>query len=657
MNHNALNAGLTLLIMSVLLVWLAKRLNLSSIIGYLLVGVIIGPFALNWLPENEDIKLLAEIGIVFLLFMIGLDFSISHLIAMKNIVFGLGSVQVIISALSGAFIAWLTGISWEGALVVGGGLALSSTAIVAKQLSEQLEMQGRHGKLSISILLFQDLAVVPLLVIIPILATKGEQSITLPILISLGKGILALFIMLQIGRWLLLPYYHIIAAIRSAEMFTLATLFIALAAAWLTHQLGLSLALGAFLAGLMLSETEYKRQIQADIRPFRDVLMGIFFITVGAQLNISIIFDEWFWVALLTSGIIIGKGTVIFILTRIAGYETPVAFRTGLILGQTGEFGFAIFLLAINNELLTLQETQPIIAASLLSMLITSLLIRYNRQIVEILFKKRYVSGANVPIKQIDKACKSLNKHVIICGFGYIGQSLSSILRKMNVDYIALDLNHSLIKEAWEAGEKVFYADASKLKVLKKIRLKKSSAVIITLDDTHMCKSIISSVRSINKKIPIITRCKDSRHMKILHEIGADNVIPESFEAGMTLTIQLLQHLGLSTKKYMKFLEQTRLDKYKEIHGFFRGEETLGVEELDVLQLHTITLLTNSYAVGKNIKSLCLDKLNVNIVAVRRGTNRVDNINEQFVFSEGDTIVVEGLQTSILNAEKFLMAR
>jgi K+:H+ antiporter len=655
MDHNALNDGLTLLALSVLVVWILKRIKLPPILGYLFVGTLIGPFALDWLPEGDTIKTLAEIGVIFLLFMIGLEFSLSRLISMKTTVFGLGSIQVIISTLSGGAIAWLTGINWQGALVVGGALALSSTAIVAKQLSDQLETQARHGQLAISILLFQDLAVVPLLVIIPILSVGDEQSLTIPILIALSKGLLAFFVIFQIGRWLLRPFYHLVAGTRSAEIFTLATLFVSLAAAWLTHQLGLSLALGAFLAGLMLSETEYKHQIQADIRPFRDILMGLFFISVGAQLDTSIILKEVFWIGLLTAGLIVGKGVVIAILTRLAGYELPTAFRTGMILGQAGEFSFAVLIVAISNHLLTLQETQPIIAATLLSMLITPILIRYNSRITEHLFRGTYTSGLNAPPKELVSACDTLSKHVIICGFGRIGQNLANILREMKIPYVALDLDHSLIREAWEAGENVFYGDSTHTEILQKAELEHASALIITFDDAHIAKHIIQSTRSINRDIPIIVRSKDEQYMEILHDAGASNVVPESFEASMMLAIHVLQHLGVSTDKSMAFVEQARKDKYRRLRGYFRGEESLGMDEFDALRLHTVILSPNSYAVGKSISNMNFTQTNTSLLAVRRGRNRINTFDEKFQFNSGDAVVIEGIQSAILNAEKRLL--
>ena len=655
MDHNALNEGLTLLALSVFAVWILKRIKLPPVLGYLLVGTLVGPYALGWLPEDGSIQILAEIGVVFLLFMIGLEFSLSRLIAMKSTVFGLGSIQVLISTLSGGAIAWLTGIEWQGALVVGGALALSSTAIVAKQLTDQLEMQARHGQLAISILLFQDLAVVPLLVVIPILSTAADQSLLLPLLIALTKGIIAVFVMFQIGHWFLRPFYHLVARTHSAEIFTLATLLVSLTAAWLTNQLGLSLALGAFLAGLMLSETEYKHQIQADIRPFRDVLMGLFFISVGAQLDTSIILQEWIWIGLLTTGLIVGKSLVIVILTRLFSYELPIAFRTGLLLGQAGEFSFAILVVAISNQLITLQQAQPIIAATLLSMLITPILIRYNSKITETLFRGHYKSGLNIPPKQLATVCEKLSNHVVICGFGRIGQNLGNILREMEIQYVALDLDHSLVKEAWEAGENVFYGDSTHTEILKKAEIARANALIITFDDAHIAEHVIISARSINKDVAIIVRSKDEQYMDDLHEAGASNVVPESFEASMMLAIHVLQNLDIPVDKSMAFVEQARQDEYRLLRGYFRGEESLGLDELHALHLHTIILLPDSYAVGKSVSDIRFEELNTSLIKVRRGKDRIESFTGTFQLETGDAIVVEGKQNDILKIENYLL--
>ena len=655
MDHSPLNDALVLMALSIVMVWTLKRIKLTPILGYLFVGVLVGPNAMGWFPETKSIQLLAEIGVVFLLFMIGLEFSISRLIAMRHTVFGLGSIQVIISTVSGMLIAVMTGIEWKAAFVVGGALALSSTAIVAKQLSDQLEMQGRHGQLAISVLLFQDLAVVPILVIIPILASETDQAIAIPITLALAKGLLAFIILFYFGRKLLRPYYHLVASTRSSEIFTLATLFIALAAAWLTHELELSLALGAFLAGLMLSETEYKHQIQSDIRPFRDVLMGLFFISVGAQLDVSVVFDAWAWIGLLTLGLIVGKGSVIVLLTRIFGYEMPVAFRTGIVLGQAGEFGFAILVLALSNNLLNLQETQPVIAAALLSMLISPLLIRFNGPLAEYLFKSTYKSGANVPPKEIEQACKMIQHHVVICGFGRIGQNLANILREMNIQYVALDLDHSIIREAWEAGEQVYYGDSTENNVLEKAEVIRARALIITFDDPIIAEGVIIAARTLNQSMPIIVRSRDERHMEQLHEKGASNVVPESFEASMMLAIHLLQHLGISNDKAMAFVDKARKDDYKKMRGYFRGEENFDMDATETLRLHNITLTPDSFAIGKTIEETGLGNSDCQLIAVRRGVNRLEEIDTNFIFEVGDTIVIEGRPGVLNNTEKILL--
>jgi CPA2 family monovalent cation:H+ antiporter-2 len=405
----------------------------------------------------------------------------------------------------------------------------------------------------------------------------------------------------------------------------------------------------------MLSETEYKHQIETDIRPFRDVLMGLFFISVGAQLDVSIIFREWFWIGLLTTGLVVGKGIVIAILTRLLGYELPIAFRTGLILGQAGEFGFAVLMVAISNNLLTLQETQPIIAAALLSMLITPILIRYNGRITERLFRGAYIAGLNAPIKELDSACETLSGHVIICGFGRIGQNLANILREMNISYVALDLDHSLIQQAWEAGENVFYGDSTRSEILKKTELVRASALIITFDDALIAEKIIRSARQINTNIPIVVRSKDDQYMDNLHSVGATNVVPESFEASMMLAIHVLQHMGISTDKSLAFVTQARKDDYRQLRGYFRGEESLGMDEPDALRLHTVILSPDSYAVGKSMDIINLEKINTTILAVRRGRDRLDSFDKSFQFEIGDAVVIEGIQSAVLNAEKYLL--
>ncbi len=378
MHHfEQLNQVLILLFFSVVSVALFRKINLPSVLGYLVVGMLAGQHALNLIPESTAIEQIAEIGVVFLLFTIGLEVSIPRLLSMKGIVFGIGTSQVVISTLSMIALGLLLGYSWQISFAVGGALALSSTAIVVKQLTEQHELHSRHGHVALGVLLFQDLAVVPFLVLIPIFASPEGGSLLIPISMALGKALIAFAIIYAVGTYFIRPITHWVSSTYSSELFTLFILLVALLAAWLTFELGLSLAMGAFLAGIMLAETEFEHQVQTEIRPFRDVLMGLFFISVGTQFNWHIVLDEPVRVISLTLGLLIGKSLAVGIITRLAGYENGVSIRSGLALGQGSEFGFAILGVGISSGLLSLQVSQPIVAAIVFSMALSPMIIRY----------------------------------------------------------------------------------------------------------------------------------------------------------------------------------------------------------------------------------------------------------------------------------------
>ncbi|MGH8502721.1 MAG: cation:proton antiporter, partial [Gammaproteobacteria bacterium] len=383
MANAVLQDAIMLLALSVLAVALLRRFHLPPIVGYLSVGVVAGPPVLGWLQESAATRSLGEIGVIFLLFTLGLELPLNQLKNMRGALLGLGGAQVLIGTLSGTAIAWALGIPVEGALIMGGALAMSSTAIATRQLMDQLELQQRHGQLALAVLLFQDFAAVPFIVVIPILATDGPLAA--PLLLALVQAVAAFAIMLTLGRWGLRPLLREIAASRAAELFTLTTLLIALTAAWITHLLGLSLALGAFLAGMLLAETEFRHQIDSDIRPFRDVLLGLFFVTVGMQLDLARLAPAWGWVLLLLAGIVLGKGVLIALLTRMAGYGPEVAARTGMVLAQGGEFGIALVTLAVGAGLVSAGDTQPVLAALILSMALAPVVVRHNARLARLL--------------------------------------------------------------------------------------------------------------------------------------------------------------------------------------------------------------------------------------------------------------------------------
>lgn len=645
-----MNEILILLALSVLAVALIRRVHMPPILGYLFVGVLAGPYALGWIPDNEAIHLVGEIGVVFLLFMIGLEISIPHLLSMRTAVLGFGGAQVLLTTLVAMAIAIWAGETWQAALVIGGALAMSSTAIVARQLTEQLELQSRHGRLAFGILLFQDLAVVPFLVVVPILAGGGDGGMAGALGLALLKGIAVVVVLLAIGRWLLRPVLHWVASAHSVELFTLSVLLIALAAASVTHAVGLSAELGAFIAGMLIGDTEYRHHVELEIRPFRDVLMGLFFITVGMQLNLLGLPEYLHWALLLVVGVVVGKGLLITLLVRLGGYESGVALRTGLVLAQSGEFSFALLALALGTPLLDVQASQPVIAAVVLSMAIAPILVRYNGIIAHRACDS-YASNFNAQAHQLAEESEHLQAHVIVCGFGRIGQNLALFLKEEDFPYVALELDPALIREAWEAGEPVYYGNATHPDTLVTAGIERASALVIAFDDYHAAERITRAARSLNKDIPIIVRASDDAHLEGLEEAGASYVVPESVESALVLASRLLHQLGVDIDEIARVVEQSRTDHYRRLRGYFHGHEITDLQELDRVRLHTVVLPPQAYAIDHPIAALALGTLGVQIVTVRRAGICGDEPDPTMQLRAGDALILQGSQESLDAAE------
>ena len=643
MPHSPLDDVLILLALSVVAVAAVRRLHLPPILGYLAVGLATGQHALGWIPHSAVVDLLGEVGVVFLLFMIGLEISLPHLLSMRRAVLGFGGAQVTLTTLATLGVAWAVGVPWQGALIVGGALALSSTAIVAKQLTEQVEMQSRHGRLALGILLFQDLAVVPFLVVIPILGGDASDGIGIALLLALLKGALVIVAMLLAGRWLTRPLFHRVAAAHSVELFTLTALLVALTAAWLTQLAGLSLALGAFIAGMLIGDTEYRHHVETEIRPFRDILVGLFFITVGTQLDLFALPGMLHWVALLVLGLVLGKGLLIAALVRLGGHETGVALRTGIVLAQGGEFGFALLALAMSHGLLTSEQSQPVLAAVVVSMAIAPLLIGRNGALA-VWASRSYRTHKQADAHVIEEQAAQLGGHVIVCGFGRIGQNLALFLDEERIDYLALDMDPAVISEAWEAGKRVFFANAAHDEILHAAGLGKARALVVTFDDHLAAAQIIQAVRRLNREIPIIVRARDDAHLEALEDAGASAVIPESVEASLMLATHLLNELGVDLNEIQRIVEEARTDHYRRVRGYFHGgEEIKGLAQVeDQFQLHTVVLTGQDRAVGQHIAHLGLEDLNVTIVTVRRSGICGDAPDPKMVLQPRDALILQG---------------
>ncbi|WMP17632.1 cation:proton antiporter domain-containing protein [Thiothrix lacustris] len=642
--HDLLRSILLLLVMSVGAVAAFRTLRLPPILGYLLVGAVMGTNGVQFIPESEGLAFMGEVGMVFLLFAIGLEFSLKQFMAMRNTIIGLGGLQVMISTLSGMAILSYFGSSWQSALVAGGAMAMSSTAIVVKQLNDQAEMRAPHGQSALGILLFQDIAVVPFLVVIPLLAASGGNEIgnTSEFLFKVSSYALLFFVTLLVGHYTLRPLFQYIARAESLELFNITVLLVALTAAWITQSLGLSLALGAFLAGMLLSETEYKHQIESEIRPFRDILMGLFFITVGTKLDIEILSSLWLPVLLLVLGLTVGKGLLIGLLTRLFSDSNGSSLRTGLVLGQGGEFGFALLALALNNNVMSSGEAQTTLAAIVISMAISPLIIRYNEKITTILLADTYTHQQFKDAAEVSEAVNEVSDHVILCGYRRMGQNIAHFLKEQGVSYLALDLDPSIVEKTWEAGDPVHYADATRPEILIAAGLLRARMVVITVVDIEVAKRIIEAIRLKRVDIPVLVRTRDERHLEALERCGATSVLPETLEATLMITQRIVEQLGFSPDEVFQMTEKIRSDSYRSLHSYYHGDQDKPQQGNKAAFLHTFTLQEHDFSVGKRIAELKLERFAVNIKALRRGEIRGEQPSPDILLQSGDVLVLEG---------------
>ena len=655
--HDALSDTIILLAISVVCVALFRRIKLPAILAYLTVGICLGPHAANLVQSSDTLHFLAEVGIAFLLFSLGLEFSLNKLIANRRSVVGLGSAQVTLTLLIAGISAWLLGANKETAFVIGCVIALSSTAIVIKQLGEQLELDSRHGSASISILLFQDIAVVPMLVIIPAIAGEHETSFLVELSYSFAMGIGVTVLMLAIGRWLLRPLFHEVASAHSAELFTLTVLLVALVSAWVTELAGLSMALGAFLAGMMLSETEFKHQIENDIRPFRDIFLGLFFITVGMMLDLSSLFEFIHWAILLAIAIIVGKTLLIMVLSkRIVGSSTGVSMRTGIVLGQCGEFGFAIMALAISFNLLPEAESQILLTSIVLTMIATPFLVKYNGLIAK-KFTGSYTQSREDTKDAISNKTSSMDKHVIICGFGRIGQNIAKILDSEGFKYFALDYNVDLITNAAKAGYKVSFGDSTHREILRAAGIERASILVICHDNVGSAEKTLRQAKNINSKIPILVRTKDDTYYEKLSEAGATEVIPETLESSLMMASHVLSLLGIPMARIVRRVQEMRNNKYATMREFFHGDETDDLELPDDIRkrLSSYTIEDGAFAIGKKIEDLHLQSKGITLHKNRKDDSNVVPPNSDEALKPGDVLVLFGTPEDLEHIEGYLL--
>ncbi len=647
--HDALSVALILLASAVAVVAFFRRLALPPILGYLIVGALVGPHALGFVPATEDQRYLAEFGVVFLMFSVGLEFSLPQLVAMRSIVFGLGSAQVLATMALGAAAAIAAGADWRAGLVVGGVAAMSSTAIVSKTLADRGQLHSGFGRQVMGVLLFQDLAVIPLLVLIPALSlTTGQMAQAIGV--ALVKAAIVLAIVLYAGQRLMRPMFELVARQRSGELFVLFVLLVTLGLAWITERAGLSLALGAFLGGMMISETEYRWQVEDYIQPFRDVLLGLFFVTIGMLLEPSVLVQHFLAVAAIFAALLGVKFAVVYVLSRAFASEKPTALRTALALAPAGEFGFVLLALALREEALGAGALQVVLAAALLSMLAAPLVLARMERIVLYFVESEWTTRA-VALHELAVKAMAARGHVIVCGYGRSGQALARFLEREKIAVIALDADPERVRQAAAAGDSVMFGDASRREVLVAAALSRAVAVVVSFADTPKALAILAHVRELRPDLPVVVRTFDDTDVEALRAAGAAEIVAEVIEGSLMLGTQTMIQLGLPLNRVLRRLRDVREERYRYTPGFFRGATDADVDDRDEPRLRTVMIGPDAPSVGKALGDLGLDRLGVQVTAVRRKGSREVNPGPDISVQPGDVLVLLGTQENLARAE------
>jgi CPA2 family monovalent cation:H+ antiporter-2 len=569
---SSLEIALIFLAAAVCTVVAFRLLHLPAVLGYLTAGIVISPFAFSVANQAASLSYLAEFGVVFLMFVIGLEFNLPKLLNMRKEVFGLGTSQVLITILGAVlgnfiamYVATLVGaswdITWQASLVLGAAMTMSSTAIVVKMMADRAELESRHGRLVIGILLFQDIAVVPLLVLIPSLSDINDGNLLQMLAIALGKGIALVFLLLWgghkvIGRWL-----KIVDRRKSDELFLLNVLLLVLGFSWVSEHAGLSLAMGAFLVGMLIAETDFKHRVEEDIKPFHDILLGLFFITIGMKLDWIVLGKNWHIVLLLAIVPVLVKGLLIAVIARVFGARGGVSIRTGIYLAQAGEFGFVLLTIGADRGLIQTAWVSPILAGMVLSMIATPFLIMRSEALVYRLSRSAWLERS-VEITELSKHAMKEARHVIICGFGRCGKNLAALFEKERISFVALEINDDEVAKDRIAGYRVELGDSTDLAILLAAGLNRASAVVVSYNDTAAATKIIGLVKDHAGHVPVIVRTEDDRDYDTLLAAGAQSVVPDVFEGSLALAAQTLMKVGVVADRVDALIRDERRGYY-----------------------------------------------------------------------------------------------
>ena len=637
--------------------------RLPAILGYLVVGVLIEPHTLGWAvgQDAEGIKQLAEYGVVFLMFVIGLEFNLPKLHAMRQNVFGLGLAQVLVTmgVVSGGalLLAWLLPqhwpMSWQGALALGGALAMSSTAIVVKMMSDRLELESEHGQRIIGVLLLQDLAVVPLLVLIPALGSSPEDLLA-ELAVAGLKAVGLITILLWGGQRVMRWWLTLVARRKSQELFVLNLLLMTLGLAWLTELAGLSLGLGAFICGMLISETQFKYQVEAEIRPFHDVLLGLFFITIGMLLDWRLVMMQWPAVVILLVLILLAKLVVVAGVAALLGASAGTALRTGLYLAQAGEFGFVLLTLSNRQGLLAPELFNPILAAMVVSMLTTPFIIMASNRIVLRLVASEWMLQS-LQVTRIARQSMDAAGHVLICGYGRSGQAMARLLRQQKIPFIALDIDPDRVRLAAAAGDSVVFGDAATTPALIAAGLGRASAVALTYLDPPSVLKALAAIRAHAPQVPVIVRTQTDRDLDKLRAAGATEVVPEGLEGALILAGHALALSGTPVRRVARLVQQQREQRYGMLRGFFPGaDDDVSTDPMEEMRLGMFTVPTSM--AGQSLGEVLNRLGGLRAISLRLPTGTPAMPDDAIVLQGGETVLLSGRPDALARAEHGLAA-
>ena len=651
----ALELVLILLASAVLVVVVFRSVHLPPLLGYLIVGAGIGPHALGWVADVPATRQLAEFGVVFLMFTLGLEFSLPRLVQMRGLVFGLGAAQVLLTMVVLAPLAIALGATWQAAVVLAGALAMSSTAIVIRLLVERLETESPHGRGAIGVLLFQDLAVVPLLILIPALAGTGE-TLARDLAAAAVKAAVVLAIVLAVGQRLMRPWFTLVARRRSHELFIINVLFITLGLAYLTERAGLSLALGAFVAGMLISETQYRHQVEEDIKPFREVLLGLFFISVGMLLDLAVVARELPLVLAVFAVPMALKFALVAALSRLRGATPGTAIRSGLALAQAGEFGLVLLVRAVDVQVVDPATVQAVVGGMLLSMLAAPFLIQYSDRIALRLSGSEWMLRS-LELHQVAVRSLATERHVVICGYGRTGQSLARFLEQAGIGYVALDLDPERVREAAAAGDTVVFGDAGRRETLIAAGVKRAAVLVVTHTDTPAALRVLHHAHEINDALPVIVRTRDDSGLDRLVQAGATEVVPDTFETSLMLASHALLLLGVPVRRVLTQIRGVRDQRYRLLRGFFHGatDDAADLDDANQPRLHTVSVDDGAHAVGRALAELAIGALGAEVTAIRRRGIRADDPAPETRIEAGDVVILLGRPEAIEAAEARLL--